>query len=182
MRALALALAAVAGLTACGGSSGQPQTLPPVTTSPAAAVSPAPAPTGINAATPQGASEFVRFFYAEISRAYQARDPEIIRALVLPSCKTCKLYIDSVTELRDKNQHFAGGGFKINFAVAPADTGSVATARVDVGLDYGGGAFVDSAGKILSRETSQKGIEEQVALSRVGEAWRVVTVRQVVKR
>ncbi|MDX6197232.1 MAG: hypothetical protein QOJ79_383 [Actinomycetota bacterium] len=181
MRALALTVAASAALvSACGGSSGEPRTAPPVSTSPAAASS--PAPSGIDAATPEGASEFVRFFYAEISRAFQARDPEIVRRLVLPTCKTCKLYIDSITGIRDENQRFVGGGFAIKFAVAPADAGSTGTARVDVGFDYAGGQFVDAAGKVLLSEPAEKNVEEQVALSRVDGRWKVATVKTVTKK
>src|SRR3954453_18268511 len=111
MRAPAPPRAAVAGLSAaCGGSSGgQAKTLPPVSSSPAAATSPTAVPTGINAPTPEGAADFVKFFYGEVSRAYVERDPDSIRALVLPSCKTCKRYIDTITELRDKNERFEGG-------------------------------------------------------------------------
>ena len=48
----------------------------------------------------------------------------IVSRLSLPTCKTCKLYVDSITGIRDSNERVEGGGFKITFAVAPADTGS----------------------------------------------------------
>jgi hypothetical protein len=179
MRALALTLAAVAAVSACGGSSGGPQTAPPVSSSPVAAAT--PTPTGIDAPGPEGAAAFAKFFYAEIDRAYQKKDPEIVRALILPSCKTCELYIRTITRLRDKNEQFTGGGFKINFAVAPADTGGNSAARVDVGYDFGAGIFYDAAGKVIQRQPALRNVEEQVALSRVADAWRVVTVRRVVK-
>lgn len=184
MRALALTLALTAALAGCGGSSAdKPQTLPPVTVSPSASPSPAasPIPSGINAATPQGASEFVKYYFAEISRAFRLRDPAIVQNLSLPTCKTCKLYVDSIGGIRDRNERFVSPGFRFTFAVAPADTGRGATARVDIGYVYGGGVFYDAGGKVLAREP-REALEEQVALARGEAGWRVATIKRVARR
>ena len=164
--------------SACGGSSESgPRVLPSVSVSPSASASASAVPTGINAPTAQGAADFVRFFYAEITRAFAERDPSIVSALSLPSCKTCKLYIDSIASIRAKNQRVEGGGFRITFAVAPGDAG--ATATVDVGFDFGAARIVDAGGRVVRSDPAQPRQEDQVALHRVGDVWRVATIKSV---
>jgi hypothetical protein len=90
------------------------------------------------------------------------------------------LYVDSIAAVRDNNQRSEGGDFKITFAVAPADTGS--TARVDVGFDFEAAVLYDAAGNVVERTPAKTGVEEQVELQRVGSAWRVATMKRVVKR
>lgn len=180
MRALwGLALVGVVALTGCGDSTAdEPRVLPSLSVAPSASPSPAPIPTGPAAA--HDAAEFVKFFYAEISRGFAERDPEIVSTLSLPTCKTCKLYVDSIASVRDNDQRSEGGDFEITFAVAPADTG--ATARVDVGFDFEAAVLYDSAGQVIERTPAKTGIEEQVELTRVGSSWRVATMKRVVKR
>ena len=88
--------------SACGGSSESgPRVLPSVSVSPSASASASAVPTGINAPTAQGAADFVRFFYAEITRAFAERDPSAVQRLSTDSCDTCRQYVTSLTKLRD---------------------------------------------------------------------------------
>jgi hypothetical protein len=172
MRALALTLAAVAAVSACGGSSGEPRTAPPVSTSPAAAAT--PTPTGINAPGPQGAAAFATFFYGEIQRAFETGDVSMLQTYSGPECQSCKNFIDSV-----KGTYGAGGrveGYRISIvtAVAPADTG--ATARVDVVRNSTESIEYDKSGKVVDRAPGHQGIEEQMNLVRIGSSWRVAKI------
>ncbi len=178
VQATGLVAGLVVLLSGCTGSEGGPRVLPSASVPPSASAS--PAPTGINAPTAQGASEFVRFFYAEISRGFAERDPAIVSRLSLPTCKTCKLYVDSITQIRLKDQRPVGGDFTITFAVAPADSG--ARARVNVGFDFAAYVLYDATGKVVEREKAQANVEEQVELRREGDVWRVATVKRVVRR
>lgn len=99
-------------LTACGGGDSGSKPLPPLpslsthgspsssptsaSTHPSAAVSPFPA-------TSQGARDFTRYLYAEINRAYAAKDPEIVRPLFAPGCETCDRYTHTLEGLRSGN-------------------------------------------------------------------------------
>jgi len=181
MRALAgVVLLGVVALAGCSSSSAEPQVLPSLSAAPSRSAVPSASPTGKDAPTPEGAAAFVRFFYAEISRGFAERDPSIVSALSAPTCKTCKLYIDSIAEIRDKNQRLKGGGFKILFAVAPS--GSVGTARVDVQYDFARAEFVDASGKVVQTTPTTKGVEEELELIRVGGSWRIATVKQVIHK
>jgi hypothetical protein len=176
MRGYVMTLVAVATLSGCGGSSaGQPRTLPAVTatTSPSAAAS--VAPTGIQAPTPEGATEFAKFFYAQITRAFATKNPKLVQDISLPTCKTCGLYRKSVTLVRDRNQLVTGGVFAVTFAAAPA-TEAMATARVDVGWNFSGATFYDKTGRVVERHAPQRGVEEQVRLLRQGDHWMVAEV------
>jgi hypothetical protein len=178
----AAALTVTAGVAGCGGSAGSPQALPSLSPAASASPSPSPVPTGAQAPTAQGATDFVRFFYSEITRGYQERDPQIVSALSLPTCKTCKLYIDSITTLRNEDQRFTGGGFKIKFAVAPGDTGTSESARVDVGFDFNEAIVYAANGHVVDTTPAQPGVEEEVALNRVDGNWRVATLKRIVRK
>jgi len=182
MRTVAgVAVLGMLALAGCSSSSADtPQALPSLSASPSPSAVPSTVPTGKDAATPEGAAAFVRFFYSEISRGFAERDPSIVSRLSAPTCKTCKLYVDSIAEIRDKNERLRGGGFKILYAVAPNDTAP--TARVDVQYDFARADFVDAAGKVIQTTPAMKGVEEELALIRSGPSWRIATVKQVIRK
>lgn len=179
VRTLAMAAVVQVTLTACGGSSsGVARTLPPVTTRPTTSVSAQPVPSGIAAPTPEGASQFARYFYAQITHAFATKDPSLIEAISLPTCKTCALYAGSVALVRAKNQRVQGGEFAITFAASPPDAKSLSS-RVDIGWNFAGATFYDSSGKVIERHPPQRGVEEQVQLLRSGDRWVVAEVTRV---
>lgn len=176
MRAFVLSLAAAAALSGCGGSSGnQPRTLPPV--SPSASPPPVASemPTGIAAPTPEGATEFAKFFYAQIAQAFTTKNPALIQDISLASCKACQLYIGSITRLRDNNERATGAEFHITFAQAPAVAGD--EARVSVIYDTPPAIRYSASGKALHREPALRGAQDQVILHRRGGSWVVAEVQ-----
>jgi hypothetical protein len=177
MRALVLTLAATAAVvSACGGSSGEPQTAPPVSTSPASVSSPTPAagdvPAAAKAATSAGAEAFAKFFYVQVKRAFEEKNPDLVKSLSAPGCASCDRFIGSITKLRDNNERVENFNMNVTLAVAPAVTGN--TARVDISwtspLEM---VRYDASGKVLTREGPFKRADDQMNLVRDGDGWRV---------
>ncbi|MDT7573608.1 MAG: hypothetical protein QOE05_3782 [Actinomycetota bacterium] len=183
MRALALTLAASAALVAaCGGSSGEPQTAPPVSTSPASASSPSPAaaevPEAAKAATSTGAEAFARFFYGQVERAFATKDPGLISAISEPGCSSCDNFVRSITKLRDNNERVDDLAFNVVLAVAPAVSGD--TARVDITWSSSTVAIrYDAAGKEIYRDGPYKRVDDEMKLVRRGDAWRVLEFKSL---
>lgn len=177
MRALALTLAAVAVAgSACGGSSEEPRTAPPVSASPAATASPTPPaasdiPPAARAATSAGAEAFARFFYEQTQRAFETKNPDLLRAISAPGCTACERYIQSVTQLRENNERVENYAVTVLLAVAPAVTGD--TARVDLSYALPEAIRYDAAGKVITREGPFTRVDVQVSLIRSGDRWLV---------
>lgn len=178
MRArLVPALAALAVLAAgcSGGGDGEASpTLPPITEAPSESPSAAAVPSEATAATPEGAAAFVRFFYAQVEKAYRSKDPELVSALALPGCSACERFETSISSLRDEGQRTEGLIYDIVTSVAPPIDGDAA--RVDV--VYNGPEVVryDAAGNVVNREPAAEFVNEQVDLRMVDGSWRVVEV------
>jgi hypothetical protein len=180
MRALALTLAAVAALSACGGSSsGRPQTLPPVSASPAPVTSPTPAaaavPAAAQAATSAGAEAFARFVYTQIKLAFETKNPDLVRAISAPGCASCDRFVNSITKLRDNNERVENFGMNVMFAVSPAVTGE--TTRVDVSWSSPEMIRYDASGKVLTREGPFRRVDDQMNLVRKGDGWLIAQLR-----
>ncbi|MBK5305086.1 MAG: hypothetical protein JJD92_00205 [Frankiaceae bacterium] len=175
MRALALTLAAVAALSACGGSDGEPQTAPPVSSSPVSAASPTPAaddvPAEAKAATSAGAEAFARFFYAQTVRAFETKNPDLIKDISAPGCESCERYVQSVAQLRDNNERIENYVVTVTLAVAPAVTGEAV--RVDLTYSLPEAVRYDASGKVLAREGPFKRVDVQMNLVRSGDTWLV---------
>ena len=168
-------------LPACSSSDAdEPRVLPSASAAASPSASPSPSPAASGPAVARDAAKFVEQFYALVSRGFAERDPSGVEAVSLPTCKTCKLYIDSIEQLRDKDQRFEGGGFDIEFAVAPAD--SAATARVDVKFDFRASRVLSADGAIVDTYPAMQDVEEQVNLQMLDGEWRVVTIKRVVRQ
>jgi hypothetical protein len=185
MRALALTLAAVAAVSACGGSSsGQPKTLPPVTTSPIAAATPSAAaaadvPAAAKAPTSAGAEAFAKFFYAQTNRAFNEKNPELVKALSAPGCGACDAYVGSIQRLLNNNERVEGYAVNVFFAVAPEVGGD--TARVDVSWSVPLIKRFDAQGKVFRTEGPFSRVNEEVGLLRVGDRWLVHSIKSLGK-
>lgn len=152
----------LAVLAGCAGDGERPPALPPLTATPSPSPSVEAAPTGIAAPTPEGAAEFVRYFYAQVELGYQRKDPNLVARLSAPGCSACARFVSSITRLRANNERVEGLVYDITFAAAPATDGLVA--RVDI--IYNGPEVVryDATGQVVNREPAAAGAEEQVDL------------------
>jgi hypothetical protein len=181
MRALVLTLAATAAVSACGGSSGQPRSAPPVSTSPASASASSThpqIPIEAQAATPAGAQAFARFFYSQIGVAFETKNPDLIKALSAPECESCSRFVESVTDLRDSNERVDHFVMEVSLAVAPAMTDN--TARVDVTWSSPEAAVrYDARGKEIYRDGPWKRVNDEMKLTRSGGSWLVTSFRSL---
>ena len=150
---------------------------PGATASPAAVATAAPVavPPSAQAEPPQGAAAFARFFYSEVERAYEQRDPEVIARLSAPGCKACGFFIDSIMASRDKDERIEGATYEIVFAEAPA----IRDGKVAVSVVYNGPEAVRYAadGSVVSREPAASNDQQEVELVRVARSWLVQEVR-----
>lgn len=159
----------VAALAAgCGEDEEQPRALPSVAASSKTAPSPTPAPvpTEAQAETPQGAAQFARFFYAEVQRAYELEDPEIVETLSSSECQACRRFIASLTAIRDEGETVTPVRYDIVAAEAPALTGP--EVRVDVIYDSPKIIRKEADGAMISTEPGVKNYQEQLLLVRSG--------------
>lgn len=156
-------------IAGCGsGASSHPRALPKLGPS-AVAVAPA------KEATAAGAVAFARLFYASITEAFATADPTLVSSLSEPTCRTCALYIATLTKLRDRHERTTPVTFTLHFAVAPATDGK--TARVEVQYDVPASTRYDAAGRVIYREQASVRVNETVTLVRHGTSWLVVEMR-----
>lgn len=164
---MAGALLTLALLAGCGDPTTTPRALPKITTSavPVAVV---------GDATPQGAADFARHFFAQITKAFATADPTLVSALSRPGCTTCDAYVASLTKLRDNRERVSPVSFTVHFAEAPATDGK--TARVDVQYSVPASKRYDAAGRVIYTERASVRVNATVKLLRLGSSWRVVEV------
>ncbi|MCA1712219.1 MAG: hypothetical protein LC789_11525 [Actinobacteria bacterium] len=183
MRAVAgWAVVAALTLTGCGGSSAEePQSLP---TLESVAASPSPSPSAVVAVppeaageTPQAAAEFAKFFYKQVERAFATKNPGLISRLSLPTCETCAVYVESLTELRDNNESVEGGHFTVTSAVSPGAINGVTP--VDVSVNFSGSVRKDSSGKVIEQEEPMNRVEEELQLKRSSGVWIIAEIKRI---
>ncbi len=177
LRAVGIVAVAVA-LTGCVSDPEPPSTLPSLTGTPSAAPSVSPLPSAISAPTPEGATEFARYFYSQVSQGFQRQDPSLVSRLSLPSCKTCANYVASIIAVKDQGLQVEGGEFDLFLAVSPAQD-DPRQARVDVGWNFRRVVYKDRSGAIVDEGEPVEGVEEQLDLVRDGDEWRVKTIKRV---
>ena len=169
---LVLALVCSALVGGCSARDARPVSLPRVASSSSVVAEGVPAAAA--AATPSGAAAFTRFWYSEITRAWAARDPDIIRGLSAPGCEVCDRYISSMTGARQRNEHVEGVVFTLRLVESQAIEQGVA--RVSVIYDEPARRALDAAGKVVLREPAFHGRQQTVTLIRSGASWRVKDV------
>lgn len=177
------ALVVLAAVTACGEVEPGAASLPPVSAAPSVAASvpaspsAAPVPSAAQAATPQGAAEFARFFYAEVERAYAETDPAIIERLSAPGCQACEHFIRTLKITRDAGERYEGLTHELLLVEAPAATGP--TVAVTVVYNAPSVTLQAADGSVMAREAAVHNHEQQVDLLRSDQSWLVQEVRSM---
>lgn len=162
-------LVLLAGCSGPGAGRGnQPHVLPALHELPASAPTEAAAR---DVGTPAGAEQFVRFWYSEITRAWAARDPQVVARLSAPGCQVCRRYIDSMTEARTKGQVLSPVTFELTLVESEAVDAGVA--RVSVIYDGPAITRTDADGREVTLEPAVKGAQTDVELVRHGRSWLV---------
>lgn len=175
-------LLAVTLAAACSSAVEEPPPLPRIPSESATpteepAALPAAVPSAAQAETPEGAAAFARFFYAEVERAYEEKDPDIVRALSAPDCRACARFMQSVADLRDTGGRTTGVIYNIRSAEVPALTGE--GARVTVIYNSPAIQGLDANGMVVHEEPAVVNFEEQVELLRATTGWLVAAVKVV---
>jgi hypothetical protein len=177
-RLAAVAAAAVLALSACGG--GDPEepggTLPPVTPTPSASATAAEVPPAAQEATPEGAAEFVRFYYQRLELAYAELDPDLLLEITDPTCAGCAALADSVKSVRDEGGRVAPYKVDVIEVAAPPLEPGAAMLSVVATLNLGEFVRFDASGAETFRDAPAQGLLQVLDLKRTPEGWRVVGV------
>lgn len=159
---------------ACGGDEEQPRALPSVAPTTAPTPTAAPVPTEAQAETPEGAAAFARFWYDQISLAFETGDPLVLERLSAPGCVACQTYVASVASLRDQGER-VDFDLEIVAANAPASNGTDQTI-VTVIYNSNGSIRYSASGEVIAQEPARTNAEQTLTLSRVGATWQVQEV------
>lgn len=179
-RVLPAAVAVALALTACNGEGEAAPTLPPVTadatpTPTATATTTAEAvPTQATAQTPQGAEQFVRYFYDQLERAYATRDPNLVRGLVTEDCQACTGIIDSVTRLRAQDVTVANYDVTVLQTAVPSTDGVPTTVTTVLAFTEYVERAPDGTEKV--REPAVSRFVQDVLLAPTPTGWRVTAL------
>lgn len=172
-------LAAALAVSAC--SDDEPAagpTLPPITETPSATPTAQAIPTEATAATPEGAAEFVRYFYESVQRAYETADPSLVEVLSAEGCTSCSNFIDSVADLRDAQETVADFSLDVVDVQAAGLSAAASTVNAVVVLDVSEYVRESSSGTVVAREPAADGAVNDVQLIRVDGAWLVQEISQ----
>lgn len=178
MHRRACALALLLAATACTGSdpAATPGTLPsPPAPPPATAAAPKPnlpavvKPPGADEATSAGAALFVRYWFRELSHAYQGGDPRRLDKASSAKCQTCQNYLRSLAADRRKEYKYSGGRINVKEAIAPAVTSD--SVSVLVRIDEGGLVVSDARGAVVARVPGVRNQRIRFDLVRSGSRW-----------
>ena len=148
-----------------------PSPLPPLSLSP----SPLPSPIAVavpaeaSANTPQGASAFARFYFAELLRAYTTYDTRAVRSLAAESCRTCAGLTGGIDSMRQAQQRVTGPPLEVLAAEAPAfDSGPI---TVDVPYKVSAFNVLRADGQVEHHVQAEKPSTLVATLQRSGAKW-----------
>lgn len=171
-RSAATVLAALA-VGGCAGSSGEkPSTLPTLAT-PTVTVAPTAAPLVVPAAarehTRVGAAAFVRFFFTELDKAYQAGVPFPLDGLADPLCETCQAFAGYADDLATQHRRIQSPTFVgITSEAPPVENGYV---YVDFSAQTPTRVLLSSSNAVVDRFPQSQRIHMTVAVRQVPGGW-----------
>jgi hypothetical protein len=159
-------------LAGCSGGD-QPRALPTLTaTSPPSAVA---VPVEARQPTPVGAAAFVRFYFAQVSRAFSDADVRALEGLSDPECGTCKNYVATAAKFRRDGQRVRGTAVRVLSAEAPpAENGFIA---VDTYLDAPARQIVRPDGSVLTKLAADPRYHVTAYVKLVSGGWVVRAVK-----
>lgn len=174
----AVALALLAAGCSDGGDGEVSPTLPPITDAPSESPTAVAVPSEATAATPEGAAEFVRFYYAQLELAYAEADPALIADISAPDCSTCNNYVESLTDLRDSGSSVEPYSIRVTNVEPGGVADDAATTPAVVMLDISEYVRLDAQGDEVTREAPVTGAVQDVRLSRSGSSWLMQEITQ----
>ena len=158
-------------LAGCSSHGDQPRVLPTlVPASVPLSPSAVPTPSGIEAATPQGAAAFARFWFATLNAAAKSGETTQLQTRSTTDCRSCSSFVDSIQMIYKKGR-IEGGVFSVVLAEAPGFSASVPQVRVDVIYDVSPTRIVDGTGKITKQVPARKRVNVTGTLVRKDQSW-----------
>ena len=164
------AIALVAVLTACSGTSDSPTVLPAVSTTPAASSSTAP-----TQAPKAAAVAVVKQYFHLLNNLEQTMNAEAFARLETPGCP-CHKFVKSVSDVRAKGQHYFGHA-TITSLTATID--SHVEVEVLVSYDSTPGGIKDRNGRVISQSPGLIGATENFYVKQVAGRWLVRSILSV---
>lgn len=159
----------------CSSSSDKPQSLPTLSPAATASASPLPVPPSALAATPRAADAFVRFFIAQVNRAFMTSNSALVKAYSLPICGTCAIYIKSLDYAQGAHLHLDGETFHVtDAAAAPLQARGT---LVEVFGTVPQKRQLDAAGHVVDTVPPRGQFHLTVAVRRTGSGWKVSGIR-----
>lgn len=176
-RIVVMGVALLAALSGCAGDLERAPTLPPLTVTPSASPSAQPTPTGIDAPTPEGATAFARYWYAQLEVAYVRKDASLVEDLSAEGCNACRAFTESIRQLERDGGRVEGLAFRLRIAEPRLVERDIAL--VDVVYDAPETVSYDAAGTVDLREPAVMFAEESMQLVRNSSSWLVAQVEPV---
>jgi hypothetical protein len=128
--------------------------------------------------TDAGAEAFARFYLEVVNRAWRLPDPNLLRPLALPTCRTCANLVATAEDLLKTKQHYAGDAGLVGRSVVAPGT-STGRAVIELVYDQRATEIVDRSGKRIERVRSKKS-QSQVTLQwRAPQGWRVSEIKLI---
>lgn len=174
-RQAALLLSALALASACTGSTGKPQVLPSLTATQSPTATPVVVPSAATVHDSFGAAAFVRFYYAQLNRAYSTADAAPLAGLADPACGTCRSYSEAMSDLRRKGQRIEGDSIRIVSAEAPPEANGYVA--VDLFFVVPARKVVSTSGQVLESLPQSRQLHKTVYVMHVTSGWLVRAVK-----
>ncbi|MER7074066.1 DUF6318 family protein [Terrabacter sp. NPDC000476] len=114
-----------------------------------------------------GAAAFGRFYFEQLSRAFQQGSPSSLDGLFAPSCQICVSLSESAAQLERAGQHHAGTTLRVTFSSATVFNSK--SRQVLVRLEQFSVPVVDKTGKKV--DTTKAGSGAFVAVLSFDKHW-----------
>ncbi len=167
----------VLGLLASGCSTSEagPRSLPTLTSAPTPTRSPVVVPAEAKVHTAFGAVAFVRFYFAQVNRAFTEADPGALTGLSDPECGTCRNYAATASKFAVDGQRIRGMAVRVISAEGPPEeNGYIA---VDTHLDAPAREITRRDGALVEKLAADPRYHVTVYVKRVPDGWVVRAVK-----
>lgn len=173
MKVRLVALVPVLAAVLAGCSAEEAPRPEPLPSAPSPSPSPSPValevPPSAQAATPQGAAAFARYYLEVLHAAFVSGEVEALRAISHPECSTCSNFIRVTQEDEAAGKSFRGGEYTVLFAeateTAPGD------ALIDLSYDRAPAMTRDAQGMVLEQGPAEQRVLMQARALRQGDRW-----------
>jgi hypothetical protein len=165
--------ACLALLAACGGGGSAPQTLPRLSTTPAAETS--TAPLAGEAAELAAATTTVRMYFELKNRLPQDMDARSIAQITTPTC-ACREIVRTVRALRERHQHYFGAA-RVRGMTPAADSSTLV--EVLVTYDSTAGGTADSHNRTIYRGQAHRDVTQMFYVREIDGHWLIDQIRLI---